>query len=98
MNRQQKRKAKLNNFLHEGMKKGMKREATDVATLLMFYISLLVLRDKYGFGKKRLSEFMEHATNLLESLSESRLDFIDIRDTIKNETGFEVDLPERRFL
>lgn len=60
------------------------------ATLLMFYISLLYLRDKQGYGKKRLGDFMEGCVDILNSISMELLDFNDIRKVIYDETGVEI--------
>lgn len=97
MNHKQ-RQAKLNNFRYNAMKKGMKSEATDVAVNIMNTVPLLVLRDNYGFGAKRLNDFHKHMMAMVKDIEEGRIDFIDILTVLKDETGLEIELPERRFL
>ncbi|MFM1580849.1 hypothetical protein ABGF48_01345 [Helcococcus bovis] len=96
--KQKERMIKLQQALNHNAKEGIKKEAVDVSLAIMFYISILVLRDKYGFGKKRLGDFMEHASTLIKDMSIGLLDFKDIRDTILEETGVEIKLPERKWL
>lgn len=61
------------------------------STVIVLYVSLLTLRDS-GFGKKRLTEFTEEWFELLDSVQEGYLDFKDMIDTIKEETGFEIEI------
>lgn len=61
------------------------------ATMLMFYVSLLYLRDEKGYGKKRLGDFMEGCVTILNDISYEYIDFIDIKNTIYEETGVEID-------
>lgn len=96
--KQKERMIKLQQTLNHNAKEGIKKEAVDVSLAIMFYISVLVLRDKYGFGKKRLGDFMEYSSILVKDMSDGRLDFRDIRDTILEETGVEIKLPERKWL
>ncbi|MFL8888914.1 hypothetical protein [Helcococcus kunzii] len=96
MNHKQ-RQAKLNNFRYNAVKKGMKSEATDVAINILNTVPLLVLRDKYGFGAKRLTEFHKYMMTMVKDIEEGRIDFLDIIKVLKEETGLEIELPERRY-
>lgn len=89
MNHKQKQ-ARLNQFRANNLKKGMRMEAVDTATTLMMYLSLLVLRDKYGFGRKRLGDFIEHVSDLRSSMEDGYLTMDDIVDTIYAETGVKI--------
>lgn len=96
--KQKQKQQKLADFKYNALREQMKKEAVEVATVLMMYIPVLVLRDKYGFGNKRLGDFMEYVTNTFQCLSENRLDYLDIQKAIKDETGFEIEIPNRRFI
>lgn len=41
---------------------------------------------------------VDHVTATFECLSENRLDYLDIQKVIKDETGFEIEIPNRRFI
>ncbi|MFL8968914.1 hypothetical protein ACKA04_02470 [Helcococcus kunzii] len=97
MNHKQRQK-KLQEFKYNSMKKGMKSEATDVAINILNTVPLLVLRDKYGFGAKRLTEFHKYMMTMVEDIEEGRIDFLDILTVLKEETGIEIELPERKYL
>lgn len=98
MNREHRRRQeKLNNAKFQAMKTGMKKEATDVAILILSYISIMYLRDKEGYGKKRLNRFMTYLMTMMNDVGKY-LDFNDMIDTIYEETGFKIKLPPRRFL
>lgn len=95
---QKQRQRKLQQFRYNAMKKGMKSEATDVAINILNTVPLLVLRDKYGFGARRLTDFHKHMMTMVKDIEEGRIDFLDILTVLKEETGLEIELPERRFL
>lgn len=50
----------------------------------------MILRDKYGFGNKRMSEFITYFYDICESIDGSWLTFNDIIETIKEETGVDL--------
>lgn len=81
-----KRLQKLQNF----REKAIRRNANQKATLTTLHISLLVLRDKYGFGSKRLGDFVEHFADVLDSINLDYLDFEDIKNAIYEETGVKI--------
>lgn len=97
MNHKQ-RKAQLNQFKVNSLKKGMRLEATDVAISIMKSVPLLVLRDKYGFGAKRLKDFQNYIDEMIKDIADNRLDFIDIITVLKEETGIEIEVPKRKLL
>lgn len=65
-------------------------EAMDFAFKQMMLIPLMVLRDKYGYGAKRLEEFIDNVADMLDSYNRGYLDLNDIEQTLKEETGIEV--------
>lgn len=50
---------------------------------------LLVLRDEWGFGEKRISRFMGQLSVLIVDVSEGRLSMDDITATLEDELGIE---------
>lgn len=51
----------------------------------MMVLSLLVLRDEWGFGEKRISRFMDQLSVLIVDVSEGRLSMDDITATLEDE-------------
>lgn len=58
--------------------------------VVSMYASCLYLRDKQGYGKKRLGDFVEGFAEIVQDISYDRLDFVDIINTIEEETGIKV--------
>ena len=65
--------------------KKVSREAFDRTVVL----SLLVLRDNWGFGEVRMERFMDQLSELIEDVSEGRLSMMDITKTLEDELGLE---------
>lgn len=78
----------------EQMKKEATMDATKRAFLMMMGFPLLTLRDKFGFGKKRLNQFMDKMLDLYEAYENDYVDLDDLNNTILEETG--VTLLEKR--
>lgn len=55
----------------------------------MMVLSILVLRDEWGFGEKRISRFMGQLSVLIVDVSEGRLSMDDITATLEEELGIE---------
>lgn len=64
--------------------------AIDTAFKLMLGIPVMVLHDKYGFGKKRLPEFMDHVMELYDSFNRGYLTLDDIVECLEKETGIKL--------
>lgn len=75
----------------------LKDEATARAIEVATILPLLILRDEFGFGKKRLTQFVNEFNHQLELMNEGRLSLIDIINTINEETklGYEVGAIEK---
>ena len=56
---------------------------------------MMILRDRFGFGKKRLLDFYDEFLNLYDSVNKKYLDLKDIVNTIEEETGVNVVTRER---
>ena len=67
--------------------KAVEMEATKKAFLMMMGFPLLTLRDKFGFGKKRLNQFMDKMVDLYEAYEMDYVDLDDLNNTIMEETG-----------
>ncbi|WP_051910481.1 hypothetical protein [Carnobacterium pleistocenium] len=69
----------------------IKEDATMAATKRAFAIMLampmMVLRDQFGFGKKRLSLFTDKVFDIYEAYEDERLSLVDMHETIELETG-----------
>lgn len=59
--------------------------------------SLMVLRDKYGFGRKRLSDFAEQVFDVYEAVDREFVTFDDLAETIEKETGVRLSVCEKGF-
>lgn len=58
----------------------------------MLAMSLMVLRDEFDFGKKRLERFKDRFTQKATSLADDYCTWLDIIDTIKEETGIDLEI------
>lgn len=77
----------------ESMKRKTVKETVDrvsrEAFERMIVLSLLVLRDEWGFGEKRMERFMDQLKELVEDVSDGRLSMDDITATLEEELGIE---------
>lgn len=69
----------------------VKQNATNTAVQITHLFPLWVLRDKYGFGEKRLREFMQHYTDLLDAYNKGYVSLPDIAQQLEKETGIRLD-------
>lgn len=58
----------------------------------MLAMSLMVLRDEFDFGKKRLERFKDRFTQKATFLADDYCTWLDIIDTIKEETGIDLEI------
>lgn len=72
----------------------MKTEATakasEQAFLLMFGLPVMVLRDKWGFGKTRLLRFVEQVMELQRDVLDDRLSIEDVHRALEDELGIQI--------
>lgn len=77
----------------EGMKRKTVKETVDrvsrEAFERMMVLSLLVLRDEWGFGEVRMDRFIDQLSTLVEDVSAERLSMDDITATLEAELGIE---------
>lgn len=65
-------------------------QASNTAFILLLSLPLIVLRDKYGFGKKRLEDFQEELLKQYECFSEGRITLDELKQVITDETGMQI--------
>lgn len=75
----------IRGYVQQGYEKGRK-EAFDY----LIVISLIVLRDFFGFGGKRLERFIDGVYEYYESITKKLVDIDEIIEAIKEETGIEI--------
>ena len=71
----------------------LKLEAANHALDLVNLIPLLILRDKFGFGKVRLSRYLDYYSEAIEDFNNGRFDLQDIEQVMLDEVkiGFRRD-------
>lgn len=87
-----KEKKKTYQVTLEELKKYEKRgyiRAKEEMSLYAVLIPMWVLRNKFGFGAKRLEDFLEALEELTEDIDQGYLSIKDIKETIKKETGLD---------
>lgn len=52
-------------------------------------LALWALHDDFGFGKKRLEQFIAKVVDLLDSYTRGYVNLDDLYDTLKKETGID---------
>lgn len=91
--RQQKEKEKtyvLTQAQIDEMKMEAVRTATRRAFLMFLSIPVMILHDKFGFGKQRLSRFMHYALIWYESVQNSETRMMELIKIAENECGISV--------
>lgn len=77
------------------IKENAANQAIDTAFVMMMAIPLMVLRDKYNFGKKRLETFSDYVLDLYDSFDKGYITFDDLKGILKDEVGIEFESKER---
>lgn len=65
-------------------------EASNKAFGMMLGLPLIVLRDTFGFGKERLTRFMDGLLYQYDSFDKDYIALEDLTKTIEEETGYKV--------
>ena len=63
------------------------REWTSFATTTAMAMFFTVLRDKHGYGPKRLGRIWDDVNKLAQEVAEGRVDVYDLRRTLEDEAG-----------
>lgn len=100
MNRKERRKHKLSAdkpktyVLTEDQINKMKMDAVNEATrkafLMFLSIPVMILRDKFGFGKIRLGRFMHYALIWYEAVQNDEVRMMELVKIAENECGISV--------
>lgn len=71
----------------------MKRDAVQTATrrafLMFLSIPVMILHDKFGFGKQRLGKFMDYALAWYEAVQENEVKMLELVKIAKDECGID---------
>ena len=59
----------------------------NVAADIINLIPLLVLRDKFGFGSKRLERYLDHYSEMLDAFNKGYISLKDIEKVLEDEVG-----------
>lgn len=63
------------------------KEATNNVLLSLLYLPLMVLRDQYGFGKKRMTEFADYLLQAYEDYENDYFPIEEVERMIYEEVG-----------
>ena len=66
---------------YDALKEAERMNATNIVNL----IPLLILRDKFGFGKVRLERYLEYFQDAVDSLNSGHLDLKDVERVLLDE-------------
>lgn len=100
MNRAERRKAgvksrvptyNMNTQQIRTLKEDVAQKATERAFILMLGIPSMVLRDQFGFGRKRLEKFTDEVFELYDSYDKDYITLDDLIKTIYEETGVKIE-------
>lgn len=69
----------------------MKKEITDDAVRSAFAIFLMVMRDKWGFGAKRLNRLFKHICDLSVQVGDGYVSVAEIKKILKEEMGIVIE-------
>ena len=69
----------------------IKREVTTDAVQSAFAIFLMVMRDKWGFGAKRLNRLFKHICELSEMVGDGYVSTAQIKKTLKDEMNIVIE-------
>lgn len=73
------------------IKESATNEAVSKAFVLMMNVPLIVLRDNFGFGEKRLGKFIDEVKKNMDCLTEGYVSFEDLKNALEKETGLKIE-------
>lgn len=68
------------------------KSAIDRASKWSMFAPMMVLRDYFGFGGQRLKKFYENLIDMYDSIDKDYLDLEDIRKTLREEAGIDLEV------
>ena len=75
----------------QAIKKNAASEAADTAFFLMLALPLMVLHDKYGFGKVRGERFIDQVLELYDSFEKGYVSLDDLHNCLWEEGGIKIE-------
>ena len=91
-NRKEKEKESVINIKKNDInqiKESATNEAVSRAFVLMMNVPLIVLRDNFGFGAKRLEKFIDEVKKNMDCLTEGYVSFEDLKNALECDyTGY----------
>lgn len=79
----------IQKYIQQGYEKG-RQDAIERASQYSMAVPTMVLRDDFGFGKKRLDKFLDSYMELYDAIEEGYLNLDDIIETVNEETSVEI--------
>lgn len=80
-NKLNKEKIQLTRKDYDALKEAERMNAANIINL----IPLIILRDKFGFGKVRLERYLKHFQEAVDSLNSGHLDLKDVQKVMIDE-------------
>lgn len=68
----------------------LRREVINETMVMLLGLPLIVLRDSFGFGRKRLTEFTDEVLKQVKCAENGRVTLKELQDIIYKETGFKI--------
>lgn len=81
---------RLNQNQIQQLKEQSTMDATERAFVILLGFSMMSLRDEFGFGEKRLNQFLNKLFQIYEAYQDKYISLNDLHDVIKQETGIDV--------
>jgi len=85
-----KQRTSIHHVLAGKEREKIQQDAMEKSVLVLSGIPLIVLRDVFGFGEKRLTRFAEEFLKQLKCVENGAVTLEDLQEVIKKETGFEI--------
>ena len=79
----------IQNYIKQGYEK-RKQGSIERASQLSMAVPIMVLRDEFGFGKKRIEKVVDAYMELYNAIDEGYLNLDDIIKTVNEETSVEI--------
>ena len=79
----------IQNYVKKGYEMGRKN-SIERANQYSMAVPIMVLRDEFGFGKRRLDKFIDAYIELFNSIDDGYLNLDDIIKTVNEETSAEI--------
>ena len=74
----------------DSLEKTSYRLAVDRSFVFMLAFSIIVLMDKYKFGKRKLSNYADHVLEHFDDFQNGLYEYSDLQQTLKDEAGIDV--------